>query len=147
MIMKKLLIVGAAIAALSVAAYLAIPETPAPSTVGSALPLEGAPLVSIVVPDQLSAQAQLGKTAFDAVCATCHGSNATGKMGFGPPLIHPIYEPNHHGDMAFQMAAQNGVQAHHWPFGNMPPQAGVTSGDVNAIVAYVRELQRANGIN
>lgn len=98
--MKKLLIVGAAIAALSVAAYLAIPETPAPSTAGSALPPEGAPLVSIVVPDQLSAQAQLGKTAFDAVCATCHGSNATGKMGFGPPLIHPIYEPNHHGDMA-----------------------------------------------
>ncbi|NVK05947.1 MAG: c-type cytochrome [Marivivens sp.] len=145
--MKKLLIVGAAIAALSVAAYLAIPETPAPSAAGSALPPEGAPLVSIVVPDQLSAQAQLGKTAFDAVCATCHGSNATGKMGFGPPLIHPIYEPNHHGDMAFQMAAQNGVQAHHWPFGNMPPQAGVTSGDVNAIVAYVREIQRANGIN
>ena len=145
--MKKLLIVAAAIAALSVAAYLAIPETPAPSTASSALPPEGAPLVSIVVSDQLSAQAQLGKTAYDAVCAACHGSNATGNMGFGPPLIHPIYETNHHGDMAFLMAVQKGVQAHHWPFGNMPPQAGVTNSDVTAIVAYVRELQRANGIN
>ena len=145
--MKKLFIGGAVIAALSVAAYVAIPNPPSPSTAETALPPEGAPLVNIVVPDQFSAQAQLGKTAYEAVCATCHGSNATGKMGFGPPLIHPIYEPNHHGDMAFQMAAQNGVQAHHWPFGNMPPQAGVTSGDVNAIVAYVREIQRANGIN
>jgi hypothetical protein len=29
----------------------------------------------------------------------------------------------------------------------MPPVAGVTDGDVKMIVAYVRELQRANGIN
>lgn len=145
--MKKQLIAGIGLAALAVLIYVALPNTPAPSSAESALPPEGAQLVRIALPDQLSAQAQLGKTAFDAVCANCHGSNATGKMGFGPPLVHPIYEPNHHGDLSFQLAVQNGVQAHHWPFGNMPPQTGVTSGDVSAIVAYVRELQRANGIN
>lgn len=36
--------------------------------------------------------------------------------------------------------------AHHWTFGDMPPQTGLTRADVVAIVTYVRELQRANGI-
>lgn len=64
----------------------------------------------------------------------------------GPPFINPIYKPGHHGDYAFEMAAQNGVQAHHWPFGNMPPQTGLTRADVLNIVAYVRAVQRENGI-
>jgi len=40
-----------------------------------------------------------------------------------------------------------GVRGHHWPFGDMPPVEGVTRGDVTMIIAYIRELQRANGIN
>ena len=82
-----------------------------------------------------------------AVRATCHGTDASGRMGYGPPLVHRIYEPSHHGDMAFLIAAQRGVKSHHWPFGDMPPQEGLTQGDVKSIVAYVRELQRANGID
>jgi len=68
-------------------------------------------------------------------------------VGVAPPLVHKIYEPNHHGDMAFLMAARNGVRAHHWKFGNMPPVEGITDAEVITIVAYVRALQRANGIN
>jgi hypothetical protein len=49
--------------------------------------------------------------------------------------------------MAFVLAAQNGVRAHHWKFGNMPRIEGLTQGDVKMVVAYVRELQRANGID
>jgi hypothetical protein len=49
--------------------------------------------------------------------------------------------------MSFFLAVDQGVRAHHWKFGNMPAQEGLTKGDVTAIVAYVRELQRANGIN
>ncbi len=64
-----------------------------------------------------------------------------------PPLVHKFYEPNHHGDMAFVLAAKNGVRAHHWKFGDMPPVKGVTQGDVLNIVAYVRALQRENGIH
>lgn len=37
--------------------------------------------------------------------------------------------------MAFFMAVDNGVRAHHWAFGNMPPVADLTKGDVKAIVA------------
>ncbi|MEO1825019.1 MAG: cytochrome c, partial [Roseibacillus sp.] len=92
-------------------------------------------------------QAQMGQRAFEAKCASCHGENAAGQNGVAPPLVHKIYEPNHHSDAAFLNAAQNGVQSHHWNFGNMPPVEGLTQGDVKMIAGYVRELQRANGIN
>lgn len=138
-------IIPAALAVVAIAGgayYLTRPGSPEPS----AQPAEGEPLVAITVPDTLSADATIGQRAFDATCSACHGANATGKMGFGPPLVHKIYEPGHHADMAFVMAVQNGVRAHHWPFGDMPAQSGLTRADVGAIIAYVRELQRANGI-
>lgn len=107
----------------------------------------GAAMVEVAVPDTLSTNAKIGKLAFDAKCAACHGADAAGQDGMAPPLVHKIYEPSHHGDAAFLLAAKNGVRAHHWRFGNMPPVEGVTDGDVKMIVAYVRELQRSNGIN
>lgn len=103
-------------------------------------------MANVVVPD-LSAQAALGKTLFDASCADCHGANAAGQDGVAPPLVHIIYEPSHHSDASFHLAVQNGVRAHHWSFGDMPPVEGVGEADVTAIIAYIRELQRANGIN
>lgn len=118
-----------------------------PATPETAAPQEGAAMVPVTLPETLSQQAKLGRRGFDAVCAACHGENAAGKVGFGPPLVHKIYEPSHHGDMAFLLAAQQGVRAHHWKFGNMPPQPQLTQGEVKAIITYVRELQRANGIN
>lgn len=108
---------------------------------------EGMAIVQVVVPTQLSTNAQVGKTGFEAKCAACHGVNAAGQNGVAPPLVHINYEPNHHGDASFIQAVKNGVRAHHWGFGNMPPVEGLTTGDVKMIVAYVRELQRANGID
>lgn len=105
----------------------------------------GEPIVAITVPE-VTGQAALGKIAFEANCAACHGQDATGVMGKGPPLVHKIYEPSHHGDIAFLLAAQNGVRAHHWRFGNMPPVEGVSPDEIAEIVIYIRTLQRANGI-
>ena len=105
------------------------------------------PMVNVLLPETLSVNAEIGKVAYEAKCAICHGANAAGPDGVAPPLVHKIYEPSHHGDAAFLLAAKNGVRAHHWRFGNMPPVEGVTDGDVKMIVAYVRELQRANGID
>jgi mono/diheme cytochrome c family protein len=104
-----------------------------------------APLVNVAVPE-LAGAAVEGRALFEANCAACHGKNAAGKDGFGPPLVHKIYEPGHHADVAFQMAVANGVRAHHWRFGDMPAVQGVTQSDVDKIVAYVRALQRENGI-
>lgn len=107
----------------------------------------GDPLAAVIVPVSFSEQEQMGQTAFTAKCADCHGANGAGRAGIAPPLVHKIYEPGHHGDMAFELAARNGVRAHHWPFGNMPPVEGLTGADIAAIVAYVRVVQRENGIN
>ncbi|MBV7377807.1 c-type cytochrome [Maritimibacter dapengensis] len=147
--MNKTILLAIVAAILAGGAYLFIGgSTPDETAVApSTDPAEGAALVSISLPDSLSQEAKIGKTAFDAVCAACHGENATGIDGSGPPLVHKIYEPGHHGDMSFQLAVQRGVPAHHWKFGDMPPQEGLTQGDVSAITTYVRELQQANGID
>ena len=102
---------------------------------------------NVLLPDTLSQNAQIGKLAFEAKCTSCHGTNAAGRDGVAPPLVHIIYEPNHHGDESIQRAVAMGVQAHHWSFGNMPAVEGLTRGDVKMIIKYIRELQRENGIN
>lgn len=88
---------------------------------------------------------QAGETKFNANCAVCHGKQGVGTQQ-GPPLVHKIYEPNHHGDAAFQRAAAAGVKAHHWEFGNMPKIEGVTPEEVDQIIPYVRWLQKQAGI-
>ena len=93
----------------------------------------------------LSAVAANGHDIFKINCSACHGPNAGGTTQ-GPPLIHKYYEPNHHADGAFYRAATNGVRAHHWRFGNMPPIRTVTTQDMSKIIAFVREVQKANGI-
>lgn len=107
---------------------------------------QGSPIVEVALPTEFSEAAQIGQRAFEAKCADCHGANAAGQNGVAPPLVHKIYEPGHHSDMAFVLAARNGVRAHHWDFGNMPPVEGLTDADLKMIARYVRELQAANGI-
>jgi mono/diheme cytochrome c family protein len=99
---------------------------------------------AVVVPANLNAQARNGQAVFNRVCAECHGENAKGGPG-GPSLMHAVYWPNHHADGAFRLAVKNGVRAHHWGFGNMPAQKDkVSEAEVEDIIVFVRELQRAN---
>lgn len=113
-------------------------STPSPVATGAAM-------ANVLVPE-LSPGAQEGENLFNRSCASCHGTNAAGKDGVAPPLVHKIYEPSHHADASFHLAAKNGVRAHHWQFGNMPPVEGITDPELDKIVIYVRELQRANGV-
>ena len=75
---------------------------------------------SVDVLPELSRPAQAGQAVFQRSCAICHGTLAGG-TDQGPPLVHKIYEPSHHADAAFVLAAKRGVTQHHWNFGNMPP--------------------------
>lgn len=86
-----------------------------------------------------------GKPLFEKNCASCHGSDLRG-TDKGPPFLHRVYVPSHHADAAFQLAAKNGVRAHHWKFGDMAPVKGVTPDDVAHITSYVRAMQRQAGI-
>ncbi|WP_343082200.1 cytochrome c [Ostreiculturibacter nitratireducens] len=138
--MRKPIIAGALAglaALLGVGLWQMLP--PEPETVG------GAAIVQVTVPE-LEGSAEIGARAFAEKCAACHGEAAGGIEGKGPPLVHKIYEPGHHGDIAFLLAARNGARAHHWDFGDMPPVEGITEVEVAAIIAYVRTLQKANGI-
>lgn len=100
--------------------------------------------IAVRVPD-LSPSGREGLEAFDRRCAECHGRHAAG-TAVGPPLVHPTYRHAYHADVAFVLAVQRGVAAHHWRFGDMPPQRGMPAGEIEKITHYVRELQRANGI-
>lgn len=104
-------------------------------------------LADVSVPSVLSPEAQIGEKAFNSRCIACHGPNGAGIDGAGPPLVHKIYEPSHHGDESFQRAVALGVRSHHWTFGDMQPQDGFSREDVGHIITYIRELQRHNGIN
>jgi mono/diheme cytochrome c family protein len=99
---------------------------------------------ALVVPD-LSAEAKMGEVAFATYCTECHGKNASGSDK-GPPLVNQIYGPTHHGDFSFVRAVTLGVPQHHWLFGSMPPMPQVERSQVDRITVYIRELQRANGI-
>jgi mono/diheme cytochrome c family protein len=143
--MKPSLIL-ASIAALGALAFFYF-VAPGPTKTVTSTGNDKTALADVVLPATLSTNAQTGKTTYEASCSACHGPNAAGQDGVAPPLIHVIYEPSHHADESFQRAVVYGVQAHHWPFGNMPAVKGLTRDDVTMIITYIRELQRANGIN
>lgn len=86
-----------------------------------------------------------GKNWYEKYCAQCHGADLRGSKE-GPPLVHRIYEPSHHADIAFQIAVRYGARQHHWNFGDMQPVEGLSPDDVAHIIAYVRYKQREAGI-
>ena len=141
--MKRTLF-GIALLAVAAGAFLLMQP---PDTQTTDAPLAGDAMVAVQIPASFTEQEQMGQRAFDAACASCQVTNAQGRQDIARPLVHKIYEPSHHGDASFLLAAQNGVRAHHWRFGDMPPVSGVTRAEVMDIVAYIRALQRVNGIN
>jgi mono/diheme cytochrome c family protein len=99
---------------------------------GTGIPVQDADLVAA------------GEPLYQQYCASCHGADLRG-TAVGPSQLSVVYEPNHHGDMAYFLAVRNGVRQHHWPFGDMPPIADLSDSEVEQIVAFVREQQRING--
>lgn len=101
-------------------------------------------LGTVVVPE-FSSDGKTGEMVFLTYCTDCHGMNAAGSEK-GPPLVTQIYAPYHHGDFSFVRAVTLGVPQHHWLFGVMPAQSQIARQDIDRIIIYIRELQRANGI-
>ncbi|MBT4934287.1 MAG: cytochrome c [Rhodospirillaceae bacterium] len=100
--------------------------------------------IKVIVPT-LSAKAQSGEQTFNRVCLKCHGEHAAGSKS-GPPLVDPFYRPSHHADGSFVSAITRGVRQHHWKFGPMPPQPQVKAAEIPDLIAYIREIQQANGV-
>lgn len=100
--------------------------------------------ITVVVPE-LSPKAKMGMAVFEKHCVECHGKNAAGSEK-GPPLMHSIYRPSHHSDFSFVRAITAGVLKHHWLFGSMPSLPQLDREEIDQTIIYIRELQRANGI-
>lgn len=87
---------------------------------------------------------EAGENLYASSCSKCHGTDLRGSEN-GPSFLSIVYEPDHHGDIVFALAARNGVRAHHWNFGPMLPVEGLSDEDLEAIVAYVRVVQEREG--
>ena len=101
--------------------------------------------VHVFVPPPTPQEHLEGEALFNQSCSGCHGMVGSGTTQ-GPPLVHQIYEPNHHSDPAFYLAVERGVRAHHWGFGDMQPMPGVDRDHVALMIGYMRWLQREAGI-
>lgn len=85
-----------------------------------------------------------GEAVYQQSCASCHGSDLRG-TDKGPSHLSQVYEPGHHPDAAFRSAIENGAQAHHWDFGDMAPVPGLNDDEINAVIAFIRHQQQAQG--
>ena len=85
-----------------------------------------------------------GRELYEQTCAECHGMDLRG-TDKGPSHLSILYEPSHHADGAFVVAALRGVREHHWNFGDMPPVPNLDTEDLTAITAYVRSVQQREG--
>jgi mono/diheme cytochrome c family protein len=84
---------------------------------------------------------QEGREIFRKNCKVCHGPSATGTSQ-GPPLLHPYYNPNKHGDARLVRVIQEGTEQHLWEFGDMPPQPQMDREKARQVLDYIRWLQR-----
>ena len=89
--------------------------------------------------------AAAGQQVFQEHCVGCHGSQLEGSAE-GPSLLHPYYKPEHHGDISVYLAVYQGVQQHHWQFGNMPAQKQLTPEDAGHLLSYIRAEQKRAGL-
>jgi mono/diheme cytochrome c family protein len=85
-----------------------------------------------------------GEALYAQNCAQCHGSDLRG-TDQGPSHLSIFYVPGHHPDDAFRSAIAFGAPQHHWNFGDMPPVEGLSSDEVEEVIAYVRMVQEREG--
>lgn len=86
-----------------------------------------------------------GRQVYAGTCATCHGDALKGSS-MAPSLLQAPFAPDQTPDSAFANAIQNGVPQKRFAKGPMPAQPSVAPKDIPAVVAYVRSVQRDNGI-
>jgi len=95
---------------------------------------------------ELSAQARQGRVVLNAKCAECHGVDGTGGSKKGPPILHPMYRTEIFPDYQFKRSVREGKREKNWRFGPMPAMPELSDADLDAAIAFVREVQKASGV-
>ena len=80
-----------------------------------------------------------GAVLYQSFCALCHGADLEGTTR-GPSPLSSIYGIDTLPDAAIVTAVTKGRAQQHWTFGPMPPVAGLTTPQVEAITAYLVSL-------
>lgn len=86
-----------------------------------------------------------GAVLYQSFCALCHGADLEGTTR-GPSPLSEIYGSEQLSDAAILAAVTKGKAQTHWVFGPMPPVAGLTTPQVEAITQYLRREQTARGL-
>lgn len=95
---------------------------------------------------ELSALAQQGRVVLNERCSECHGVDGTGGSRKGPPILHSMYRREIFPDFVFKRSVLEGKREKNWRFGPMAPVEGLSDQDLDGIIAFVREVQDASGI-
>lgn len=95
---------------------------------------------------ELSTLAQAGRVIINTQCKECHGVDGTGYSRNGPPLLHPMYRSEIYPDHHFKRVLREGRPQKNWRFGPMPAQPQLSDADMNGIIAFVREVHTATGV-
>lgn len=114
------------------------PEPPAPQD-------EITETVAVALPE-LTPQELAGKAVFAEYCATCHGPHGGGVAEIGPPLVYPGYGATELSDADIVAVVRQGVAMKRWKISDMPGVVGISGDEIRAAIAYLRAVQRANGI-
>jgi mono/diheme cytochrome c family protein len=88
-----------------------------------------------------------GAALFAANCAVCHGPAAQGIDDQGPSLLEDAYLADAFSDEAIATSIRNGVASSEERWAPMPSFPRFDDEQVDAVVAYVRELQRRAGLS
>ena len=100
---------------------------------------------AVLPPKGFAPDVARGAALFQKHCIECHGRDARGTER-GPSLLHPGYRPDHHSDLAFYIAVQQGVGQHHWRFGDMKAVPALSPEDAGHVIGWIRSEQRKAGV-
>jgi len=100
---------------------------------------------AILPPKGFVADPTRGAALFQKHCIECHGRDARGNV-WGPSLLHPGYRPDHHSDLAFYIAIQQGVGQHHWQFGDMKAVPALSPEEAGHVISWIRSEQKKAGV-
>ncbi|MFZ9629540.1 MAG: c-type cytochrome [Ilumatobacteraceae bacterium] len=119
------------------------PRATVPHVVIAVVASAGVLSACLAQPDGTSADD--GAVLYRSFCALCHGTDLEGTTR-GPSPLSEIYGVDVLPDSAIVAAVTNGKAQQHWAFGPMPPVAGLTTPQVEAITTYLRAEQASRGL-
>ncbi len=86
-----------------------------------------------------------GPDVYEARCASCHGADLGGGA-LGPSLRSELYGLDRFTDDQIRASISQGVEQVNWDFGPMPMVSGLSAAEVDAVVAHLRAVQAAEGL-